>query len=69
MNAWQSNPPQSSWDEEGYASAGYAEECGVATRLRVGLYSKTYRFIDINTVRFTESQVKNDKILDHLHIS
>jgi hypothetical protein len=24
--------------------------------------SKTYSFIDLNTVRFTESQAKNDKI-------
>jgi hypothetical protein len=38
MNAWQGNPPQFYLDEGGYASAGCAEECGGATRLRVGLH-------------------------------
>jgi len=38
MNARQSNPPQSYWDEGGYASADSAEECAGATRLRVGLH-------------------------------
>jgi hypothetical protein len=38
MNAQQGNPPQFYLDEGGFASAGYAEECGGATRLRVGLH-------------------------------
>ena len=47
MNARQGNPPESYRDEGGYASAGSAEECGVATRLRVGLHGYPYSTVEV----------------------